>query len=184
MSIYLRNFFRFLFLIGIQVLLLNKLGLRWWASPEGFPTFVPYIYPLFILLLPISTPVWFMLLSGFSLGLTMDMFMNTPGAHAAACVLMAYSRLAVLKFILPRKLYEFRNQSPSINTMGWAPFLTYCAVLLFVHDFFYLLLEMWTLTSPLRLILKLFATLSTSMLFVILYALLFSKSIDTQYRSE
>jgi rod shape-determining protein MreD len=184
MSIYLRNFLRFLLLVGIQVLLLNKLPLRWWANPEGFPSFVPFVYPLFLLLLPISTPIWFVLISGFVLGTTVDMFMNTPGVHAAACVFMAFCRIVVLKVILPRKLYEYRNLSPTVKTMGWAPFLTYAAVLLALHHTYYLLLQIWNLSAPLNFVLKLFASLVTSMLFVLLYALLFSKSIDTQYRGE
>ncbi|MBL7704970.1 MAG: hypothetical protein JNM21_05415 [Taibaiella sp.] len=183
MSIYLRNFLRYLFLVGIQVLLLNKLSLRWWANPSGFPSFVPFIYPLFIMLLPISTPIWFVLLSGFTVGLTVDMFMNTMGLHAAACVFMAFCRIAVLKTILPRKIYEYRSLAPSVKSMSWVPFLTYAAVLLLLHHLAYFLLEIWSLKAPLYFILKLFASLLTSLIFVILYALLFSRSIDTQYNN-
>lgn len=184
MSIYLRNFLRFLFLVGIQVLLLNKLSLRWWTSPGGFPTFMPYIYPLFILLLPISTPIWFMLLSGFAIGLSVDMFMNTPGVHAAASVFMAFCRIAVLRTILPRKIYEYRNLAPTVKTMGWAPFLTYSAVLLLLHHVAYFLIEIWNLQAPMHFVIKLFASLVTSMIFIALYSLLFSKSIDTQYNAD
>src|SRR5690606_11663236 len=184
MSIYLRNFLRFIILIGIQVLLLNKIHLRWWASPPGFPSFVPYIYPLFILILPIATPVWFVLISGFVLGLSVDMFMNTPGVHGAATVFMAFCRILVLKTILPRKLYEYRGAAPSAQTMGWVPYLTYAAILLLLHHIVYFLLEMWNLSAPLHFIMKLFATLLTSIIFVALYSLLFSKSLHTQYRVD
>mgnify|MGYP003584255528 CR=1 FL=1 len=182
MSIYLRNFLRFLALIGIQVLLLNKLSLRWWTSPNGFPTFTPFVYPLFILLLPISTPVWFVMVSGFALGITVDMFMNTGGIHAAACVFMAFARMAVLKPILPRKIYEYKNLSPSVKTMNWTPFMTYSSILLFLHHIAYLLLDIWSLNAPLYLVIKLLASLVTSLLFVALYSLLFSNSINTQYK--
>lgn len=183
MSIYLRNFLRFLLLIGIQVLLLNRLFLNWSGS-SGFPTFVPYIYPLAILLLPISTPIWFVLIASFAMGLSVDMFMNTPGMHAVASVFMAFCRILALRTILPRKIYEYRNLSPTVKTMGWAPFLTYAAVLLLLHHIVYFLVETWNLHAPLHFIIKLFASLVTSMIFIILYSLLFSKSIDTQYNAD
>lgn len=184
MSVYLRNFLRFIFLVGIQVLLLNTLSLHWFSGSSSFPTFIPYIYPLFLLLLPIETPVWFMLVSGFVLGLTVDVFMNTPGLNAAASVLMAYSRLPILKFILPRKLYEYRNATPSVEVMNWTPFLTYVGVLLLIHHVALLLLEVWSLNAPLYFVIKLLASLVTSLLFVVLYALLFSKQINNASRID
>src|SRR5690606_30576224 len=96
MSDYLKNFFRFCIVVLIQVLILNKITLRWWSQPIGFPVFIPYIYPLFILLLPFETPVWLLLILGFTMGITMDMFMNTAGMHACATVLLAYLRTNVL----------------------------------------------------------------------------------------
>lgn len=182
MSIYLRNFLRYLILVGIQVLLLNRIPLSWWTNPKGFPTFVPFIYPLFIILLPISTPIWFMLVSGFLLGLTMDMFMNTGGIHAAACVLMAFARMAVLKPILPRKINEYKNLSPSVKIMKWTPFMTYATILFLIHHLAYYLIEIWSFASPMYLVLKIVASLATSLIFVALYALLFSTSINTQYK--
>lgn len=176
MSIYLRNFIRFIILILIQVLLLNKLPLRWWSPP-----YTPYIYPLFILLLPISTPVWFVLLSGFFLGITMDSFMDTGGIHAMACVLMAFARVKVLSILLPKRLTEYKNSAPNIKTMGWSPFLTYASVLLLLHFSIFYLIEIWSFQSMGYLLLKILASLITSMVFVVLYALLFSKSINTNY---
>ncbi|HRP90331.1 MAG TPA: hypothetical protein PKX92_09835 [Edaphocola sp.] len=184
MSVYLRNFLRFLFLVGIQVLLLNTLSLHWFSGSESFPTFIPYIYPLFLLLLPIETPVWFMLVSGFILGLTVDVFMNTPGLNAAASLLMAYCRLPLLKFILPKKLYEYRNAAPSVATMNWTPFLIYAALLLFIHHIALMFLEVWSLKAPLYFIIKLVASLITSLIFVVLYALLFSKQINNSSRGD
>src|SRR5688572_13318049 len=109
MSIYLRNIFRFVLLVLIQVLLLNKIPLRWWANPSGFPPYTPFIYPLFILILPLSTPVWFLLIASFAMGITVDSFMDTGGIHAAACVLMAFFRTNVLIALLPKRLSEYPN---------------------------------------------------------------------------
>lgn len=122
MSIYLKNFIRFWIIVLIQVYILDKVALRWWSQPSGFPIFVPYLYPLFLLLLPFETPVWAMLLLGFGLGITVDSFSDTAGMHACAAVLLAYLRTNVLKALLPKNLVEYPNQSPNVKNMGWVPF--------------------------------------------------------------
>ena len=181
MSIYLRNIFRFVLLVLIQVLLLNKIPLRWWANPSGFPPYTPFIYPLFILILPLSTPVWFLLMASFTMGVTIDSFMDTGGIHAAACVLMAFFRTNVLVALLPKRLSEYPNTSPNIKSMGWTPFLTYSAVLLLLHHLVFYIIEIWSFSSIGYLLIKVAATLITSMLFVVLYSLLFSSSINATY---
>jgi len=178
MSIYLRNFIRFVMLVLIQGLLLNTLSQRWWPSPGVLPPFIPFIYPLFILLLPLATPVWFMLISGFVLGVSIDAFMDTGGMHAAACVLMAFFRMSVLAALLPRKLRDYGNVTPSVKMMGWTPFLTYAAILLLMHHLVYFIMEIWNIHSIVYMLTKTLLTLITSILFVVIYALLFSHSIS------
>lgn len=175
MSIYLKNFLRFLLLIGIQVLLLNKISLRWWGSPiSGAPPFTPFLYPLLILLLPVRTPVWIVMLAGFFTGLTIDAFMDTGGMHAAACVLMAYARKPLLSLLLPGQIDEYGEMTPSAKSMNWSPFLTYSIILLFLHHLFYFIIEIWSFGSLGYLLIKLFVTLITSMIFVVIYTLFFS----------
>jgi rod shape-determining protein MreD len=181
MSIYLRNVFRFLLLVLIQVLLLNKIPLRWWATPGGIPPYTPYIYPLFILVLPFATPVWFLLIAGFAMGVTIDSFMDTGGIHAAACVLMAFLRTNVLTALLPKRISEYQSMSPSIKSMGWTPFLTYSAILLAIHHIFFYSIEIWGFQSIGYLLVKIIISLVTSLIFVILYSLFFSSSINTVY---
>lgn len=181
MSIYLRNLLRYVLMVLIQVLLLNKIALRWWSSPGSLPPYTPFIYPLFILLLPLSTPVWFMLVAGFTMGITIDAFMDTGGMHAAACVLMAFLRTNVLTALLPKRLSEYQNMSPNIKSMGWTPFLTYAAILLAVHHVAFYILEIWGFASMGYMLLKIAMSLATSLLFVILYSLFFSSSISTVY---
>lgn len=178
MSIYLRNFLRFLLLLLIQALLLNKLSQSWWASPGELPSFIPFIYPLFILLLPVATPTWFMLVAGFITGVTADAFMDTGGMHAVTCVLIAFVRLPLLTMLLPRRIADYGLATPSPKTLGgWTPFLTYTIVLLLIHHIAYFIIEIWSFRSIGYLLLKILITLVTSVIFVILYTLLFSKSL-------
>lgn len=175
MSIYLKNFLRFCFIILIQVLILNKITLRWWSAPSGFPVFVPYIYPLFILLLPFEAPVWLLLMLGFVTGITVDTFQNTAGMHALATVLLAYLRTNVLSALMPKNLSEYPNQSPSVKNMGWMPFLVYSGFLILLHHSLFFTVEIWSLQNIGYLLLKIFASSTTALLFVIAYLLLFTK---------
>jgi hypothetical protein len=175
MNVYLKNILRFCIIILLQVLILNKITLRWWSEPSGFPVFIPYVYPLFILLLPFETPVWGLLFIGFILGLTVDTFMNTAGMHACATVLMAYLRTNVLSALLPRNVSEYAGQQPNIKTMGWMPFLVYSSFLIIVHHLLFFTVELWNIGNIGFLLLKVLASMLTSMLFVIVYLLLFTR---------
>ncbi len=175
MNVYLKNILRFCVIILLQVLILNKITLRWWNEPSGFPIFIPYVYPLFILLLPFETPVWALLIMGFFLGITVDTFMNTAGMHACATILIAYLRTNVLSALLPRNLSEYANQHPSIKSMGWMPFLVYSGFLIILHHSVFFTIELWNLSNFGMLLLKIAASAITSMLFVIVYLLLFTR---------
>ncbi len=174
MSIQLKNFLRFWLIIAVQILL-SKLTLRWWTEPEGFPVFVPLIYPLFILLLPFETPVWLALILGAITGLSMDALMNTGGMHAAATILIAYLRPNVLAALLPRAFEDYPGQSPSVKNLGWPAFLTYAGFLILLHHAVFFSIEMWSFSNVLMLLLKIVASALTTMLFVIGYLLLFTR---------
>jgi len=180
MNAYIKNILRFIIIILLQVLILNKITLRWWSEPSGFPVFIPYVYPLFILLLPFEAPVWALLMLGFVLGLTVDTFMNTAGMHACATVLMAYLRTNVLSALLPRNLVEYAGQHPNIKSMGWMPFLVYSGFLIVVHHFVYFTVELWSFSNFGFLLLKVVASALTSMLFIIVYLLLFTRQGTTR----
>lgn len=175
MNVYLKNILRFCIIVLLQVLILNKITLRWWSEPSGFPVFIPYVYPLFILLLPFETPVWALLIMGFVLGSTVDAFMNTAGMHACATVLIAYLRTNVLSALLPRNLSEYAGLHPNIKTMGWMPFLVYSAFLVVLHHLVFFSIELWSFSNFGILMLKVLAATVTSMLFIIVYLLLFTR---------
>lgn len=176
MSIYVRNILRFILIVTLQVWLLNEIHLRWWGDNiSGAPPFVPYLYPLIILLLPINTPTWLMLLLSFGTGITIDAFMDTGGMHAAACLCMGYCRMPILSALFPNKIEEFRQSTPSARFMGLNAFMTYAGMLLLVHHLVFFIFEIWSFKSIGYLLLKVACTLVTSFLFVLVYTLLFDK---------
>ena len=64
MYIIVRNIARFLIVILFQVMVMDNVMIN------GF--MIPYIYILFILLMPFDTPRWIQLLAGFMLGMGID----------------------------------------------------------------------------------------------------------------
>ncbi|XZF13149.1 hypothetical protein ACTHGU_15285 [Chitinophagaceae bacterium MMS25-I14] len=175
MSEYVKNFLRFCLLMAIQLLILNKISLRWWSQPAGFPVFIPFVYPLFILLLPFETPVWLLLILGFVTGITVDGAMDMAGMHAMATVFIAYLRTNVLNALMPKHLSEYPNQSPNVKNMGWVPFLVYGGFLVLLHHTLFFLVELWSAGNIAYLLLKILASSLTSMIFIIIYLLLFTR---------
>ena len=132
----LANAGRFVVLILLQGLILNDINL--WQGMA-----IPYLYILFLLMLPLDTPRWLELILGLVCGLAMDMFTDTLGIHASACVLLAYIRPIFLRSIAPRDGYEF-GQNPTIADLGLAWYLKYAAVLIFAHHFWLFFVEVYS----------------------------------------
>tara|TARA_B100000780_G_C21060707_1_gene426306 strand:+ start:643 stop:1161 length:519 start_codon:yes stop_codon:yes gene_type:complete len=129
------NILRFIFLVLLQVLVLNGIGLGGYINP--------YVYVLIILALPVETPKWATLLIGFATGLCIDLFTRTMGMHITASIFLAYIRIVVLQFMAPREGYEV-GSSPSIRDMSLAWFMTYAGILIIMHHLFLFFVEAFT----------------------------------------
>lgn len=122
----------FIVLVLTQGLILNNIELGGYINP--------YLYVLFILLLPFETPPWITLLVAFILGLSVDTFTSTLGIHTSATVFLAFARKYVLKLIEPRGGYEFGTE-PQLQYMGLNWFLIYSVFLVFLHHLFLFFVE-------------------------------------------
>lgn len=135
------NILRFFFLIFFQGLILNHVNL---GELGGYIN--PYFYIYFILLLPFSTPRWMLLILAFILGIGIDMFTNTIGLNAAACVIMAFARPFVISAISsgPESLI---GDTPSLKNQGLKWFLYYAIILILVHHISLFYLEIFRLSE-------------------------------------
>lgn len=127
-----KNILRFIFLVLFQVLILNNIQLSGYLNP--------FLYVLFILMLPFQTADWLVLVLAFVLGISIDMFADTGGLHAASCVLMAFFRKPILKLISPRDGYEV-VQKPTIQQFGFRWFFSYAGILVLAHHFLLFYME-------------------------------------------
>jgi hypothetical protein len=91
-------------------------------------------------MLPVVTPRWLLMIIAFLVGLMIDMFNNTPGMHAAACVVIAFARPEVLKLLTPPTGYE-AVISPGIRHLSIAWFTIFSAIMIFLHHTVYFFVE-------------------------------------------
>lgn len=91
-----------------------------------------FVYIACILLLPYEiAPTWVILIS-FLVGLFVDIFYNTAGIHASACVMIGYLRSYIVKFLFPNKGVE-NEVSLTMQDMGGERFIRYVAILTIIH---------------------------------------------------
>lgn len=133
-----KNIIRFIILAIAQVFVFNNV--------EVFSFITPFIYILFVLLLPFNTPRWLRLISGFFMGLTIDAFSNTGGIHAASTTLIAFLTPFVQNVFGTRQDYE-PNVEPNIRNFGFKWFFVYAAILTAIHHVFLFYLEIFSFSG-------------------------------------
>ena len=118
----------------LQVLLINRLQLGGVCHP--------FIYILPLLMMPITLPRWADMLIGLVAGLLMDVFCNSLGVHAAACIMLMYMR----RHLIPLWVNDTERLTDiiSMQTIGIAPFLKYTSLLVVAHHLMVFFLTAWT----------------------------------------
>jgi len=155
----LRNIVRFVTLVLVQVLIMNHIQFSGYINP--------YIYILFILLLPFETPNWLLLLLAFILGLSVDIFSHTIGMHAIATTFMAFLRPYVLDFFAPRDDYD-SGSLPRMYFYGFNWFIKYSAILVFAHHLVLFYTEIFRLSDFFSTFLRVIISSAFSILFIII----------------
>ena len=151
----------------IQVLVMNNIHL--------FGIVVPFIYIYVILKLPVNTTRSWMVLISFLTGLSIDIFSNTFGMHAAACTLVGFVRTPLLeRFVDVREIQE--GSIPSYRLFGLGRFLRYTILLVSIHHIALFVIESFTFFQPLLMITRMLSSiLFTILLIFILEAFNLSK---------
>lgn len=175
MSDLVRNIIRFALFIFVQVYVLYRI--------EPLHQFItPYLYFLFILWLPFSVSRFWQLIIGFMLGLSLDYFIQRPGLHAAACVLIAYVRPFIINILSPKDESEFNYREPSPRALGWTPYAVYVFILTILHHGYLFFLEWLSFGSFLIFFVKVIASTAVSMLLIFTVELLFPRKL--KYRTN
>jgi hypothetical protein len=165
-DVILTNVARFVGLFLVQVLILINVDIN-----TAYINL--YIYPLFLLFLPIKIPNASLLLIAFILGISIDMFYNTAGVNAATCVFTAFLRPTILRILEPKGGYDVMH-TPTKHQFGLNWFLQYSGIFFFIHLALLFFLEVFSFASFGTLLLKLLLSYLLSMLLVVIYVYLFN----------
>ena len=161
-STILVNIFRFVLLLALQILVFNNMNFG------GYISAFPYI--LFIILYPVNGNKSNLLISSFFLGLIMDLFCNSGGVHATACVLLAYLRPYFFKFSFGLS-YEY--QTIKLNDVLTPERFTFILLAVSTHHITLFLLESFQITFLLDVLLRtVLSTLFTILTCIILIYLI------------
>ncbi|MBP1838196.1 rod shape-determining protein MreD [Formosa algae] len=155
---------KFITLILVQVVILNHINFLGYINP--------YLYILFVVLYPVKNDRMIFMLLSFLLGILVDVFSDSGGIHAAACVTIAYLRPLVLKWSFGT-VYE--HQTIKFNNVDFGSKLMYFSLLTVIHHLVLFLLEVFNFSETLLTLQKtLFSSIFTILLCVIV-TIIFSK---------
>ncbi len=148
------NIIRFCTFLLLQVIVLNHINFFGYVNP--------YAYIIFILLFPFDGNKTLLIFLSFLLGLSIDLFSDSGGVHAAACVLVGFLRPILLKFSFG---VSYQYNVAKINKVTFKERLLYITSMVFIHHFMLFSLEIF---SPHYIALILKSTLFSGIFSVLL----------------
>ncbi|HET8753978.1 MAG TPA: rod shape-determining protein MreD [Salinimicrobium sp.] len=163
-NLIITNAVRFIFLIFLQVLLLNNINFLGYINP--------YLYILFIILYPFNASQGLLIFLSFLLGFSIDIFEDSGGINAAACLVIAYIRPFLLRFSFGVS-YDYQNIKISNTSFG--SLFSYVVMMVLVHHFILFLLEIFSFAHLLLLLKKIFFSAIFTTLLIFLSLILFKK---------
>lgn len=147
---------RLLFLSFFQVFILNNIQLSGYMNP--------YLYVMFILILPASMGRISLLFWAFATGLIIDIFENSGGAHASAALALAYLRPFILRLTYPRPEEDLNRIS--LWTMGPSRFFTYMSIGVFIHHLWLFAVEAFSISEVFSILSRTFISVPVTLLMI------------------
>jgi rod shape-determining protein MreD len=126
--------------------------------------FLPVVYIYALLRWPPSLPTAATVVLGFLLGLSVDVLSNTPGMHAASTTLIAFLRYPVLRLFVSKD--DLGNKEVGESSLGISAYWKYTVLLVFVHHSALFMLESFSLTNGLLVLLKIPVCTLLTLLFI------------------
>jgi rod shape-determining protein MreD len=154
----------FIFIILIQALVLNNIYL--------FNLIHPYIYILFLLILPVNINRLVLLLISFGIGFILDIFSNIPGLHTSTMVFIGFLRPFVIKFIISEDVSE-QNIEPHITTLGFRRYLIFALIMVFIHHSFIFFVQVLSIKEYIFTFYKIIINVFSTILIILIYEILF-----------
>lgn len=142
--VYIKRVIWLIGLVLLQVLVLNHIHVAGYATP--------FLYIYFILKMNTGVSRNELMLWGFFLGLSVDVFSNTLGMNAAATVLLAFARPSVFRLFSPRDTFD--DVEPGFKSIGISSFIKYVIAGVLIHHTALLAIESFSFFDLPVLLLK------------------------------
>lgn len=149
----------FIVLVLMQVIVFNHLTL--WGMA------LPLVFIYWIFSLPVGTGSVTAMSLAFILGLTVDVFSDTPGQNALACTILAAVRKPVLRLYFPRE-EDLTDPEPSMTSLGAAVYMKYAITLTAIYCTTFFVVEAFTFFNLWRLLINIVC--STILTFILILA--------------
>ncbi len=155
----LKYAFSFVVLLLLQTLIFNHVYISGFANPQ--------VYVFFVLMLPVRTPGYILLLVAFALGFAVDVFTDSMAIHTAATLFMAFCRPAVLRLLIgPAREEDIKV--PSYPSLGAFAVIIYSMLLIFIHHTTLFFLEVFRLTNYLDTLSRSLVSTGLTLIFVLI----------------
>ena len=153
----------FVVLLLVQTLILDQICVSVYVNA--------FVYILFMMMLPIDTNKYLVLLLGLAMGLCVDLFGSTFGLHASAGLLVSFVRTFVLDIYSPHDGYV-PNKQLNVHNYGYAWFLKYAFTIILIHHLWIFIFESMNFANILFTLAKVGVSSLTSLAVILLFHLL------------
>ncbi|MBR3939894.1 MAG: rod shape-determining protein MreD [Bacteroidales bacterium] len=153
----IQNVIRGLVLIFFQVMVLNNIYLGGYVNP--------FLYILFILMLPVGMPKAALIFLSFLAGFFVDLFSSTLGMHTFSATLIGFLRVVLADNILTKR-EKIMIDVPSIKNIPFSTYTAYVVLLTFVYSLSYYIIESFLISDMLLIIIR--AVLSTAVTYLMI----------------
>ena len=156
----INNILLFIALVLAQAVIFNNLVL--------FNSAVALVFVYMIVRLSITMSTNAVMAVSFLLGLSVDIFQDTPGLNAMACTVTSFVRRPIFHMYVPRD-EDFSGKNLSIASMGAPVFFKYTITMVLLYCVLYFGIESFGYFDILRLVVRIVA--STLFTFIVIYSI-------------
>ena len=143
----------------LQLLIFNNIEFSGYVNP--------YIYVMFILVLPVAIPSWILLILAFLTGFVIDLFSGTIGVHSFATVMAGFVRPWVLSLNVTAEASE-PDMSPSSYRSGLRWFMIYVVTVVFIHHLALFFVEVFSFRNFFHTLLRVLLSTAVTTFFIVL----------------
>lgn len=153
----------------LQIFVLNNLAIS--------PLVAPVVYIVLLIMMPIESSQWKMLLAALALGVVMDLTMGTAGLNTIATLPVAYLRHFILFSLTGLSTISTEEGIPSAKRLG-IRFHRYVIVMILLHALIFYSMEWLSFRNLDIFALRLLCSTLCSLVLDYLLILIFSKRLS------